>query len=138
MNRARFSEVLLTECKPERVWFVDPWFEEDIRAIALATLSRFPNAVVLQETSEAAVSRFDDESLDWIYIDGSHEYEDVRHDLRAWAPKIRSGGVIAGDDYYWRNAAGDYSVKKAVDEFLVDAPVSRWFMVAGQFVMTKA
>ena len=48
---------------------------------------------------------------DAIYIDASHEYADVRADLRAWWEVLRVGGVLFGDDYNW------HGVKRAVDEF---------------------
>lgn len=42
---------------------------------------------------------FKDNSLDFIYIDASHEYEDVKQDIIHWLPKLKGGGIIAGDDY---------------------------------------
>jgi GR25 family glycosyltransferase involved in LPS biosynthesis len=63
-----------------------------------------------------AVSRFDDHSLDFVFIDASHEYEDVKADIIAWLPKIKPGGILAGHDYY----IGDFDyypgVKQAVNE----------------------
>lgn len=53
---------------------------------------------------------YEDESLDFVYIDGSHDYESVKEDILAWIPKVKIGGVIAGHDY---DHAG---VKQAVDE----------------------
>lgn len=49
---------------------------------------------------------------DLIYIDGSHEYEDVLQDISAWWPILKDDHCMIGDDYcdYW---AG---VKKAVDQ----------------------
>jgi hypothetical protein len=49
---------------------------------------------------------------DLIYVDGSHDYEDVRADLEAWWPVLRGGGTMFGDDYcqYWSG------VIRAVDE----------------------
>lgn len=40
-----------------------------------------------------------DGSLDFVYIDGHHAYTFVRDDLAAWSRRVRSGGIVAGDDY---------------------------------------
>lgn len=53
----------------------------------------------IRSTSVEAASQFDDNSLDFIYIDASHEYIDVKNDIAAWFPKLKKGGTIAGDDY---------------------------------------
>jgi len=37
-------------------------------------------------------------SIDLIFIDGSHKYEDVLKDLQMFFPKVREGGVIAFHD----------------------------------------
>jgi hypothetical protein len=67
--------------------------------------------IPLRETSTRASIMFDDNSIDAVFIDASHEYEDVLHDLIAWQPKIKSNGILCGHDYDWPG------VKKAVDEF---------------------
>lgn len=48
-----------------------------------------------------------------IYIDGSHQYEDVLADLKAYFPLLSSGGIIFGDDFVseW------FGVIRAVKEF---------------------
>lgn len=43
--------------------------------------------------------QFENESIDFCYIDASHEYEDVLDDIDAWLPKVKKNGVIAGDDF---------------------------------------
>ena len=55
--------------------------------------------------------RFDDESVDFIWIDASHIYPDVIRDIRNWYPKLRKGGIIAGHDY------SDWGVEMSVREF---------------------
>lgn len=60
------------------------------------------------------VNTYEDDSIDFCFIDASHEYEDVKADIEAWLPKIKSGGILAGHDYdiVWQG------VIKAVDEIL--------------------
>jgi hypothetical protein len=53
---------------------------------------------VVHDFSENASKNFNDESVDILYIDGSHAYESVLNDLRCWLKKIKKGGVIWGDD----------------------------------------
>ena len=36
--------------------------------------------------------------------------EAVLNDLRSWAPKLKRGGLLVGDDFQWRDEAGDFSV----------------------------
>lgn len=37
-------------------------------------------------------------NLDFIYIDGNHEYEYVKNDLNMYYPFVKQGGIIAGHD----------------------------------------
>ncbi len=64
-------------------------------------------------STEAAAS-FPDESIDFVLIDASHDFENVLQDLQAWFPKVKVGGVMAGDDFYWEG------VKRACTEFFRD------------------
>ncbi len=50
-------------------------------------------------TSVEAANTYADGSLDFVMLDAGHEYEDVRSDILAWWPKVKVGGIIAGDDY---------------------------------------
>lgn len=73
-------------------------------------VSSYINPVRLK--SIQASKMYKDRSLDFVFIDGSHEYEDVKEDIYYWYPKVKRGGIISGHDY--TNYPG---VKKAVDEF---------------------
>lgn len=66
----------------------------------------------LKMKSMEAVQLYEDESLDFVFIDASHEYEDVRDDITHWISKVKKGGILAGDDYN----SGWEGVIKAVDE----------------------
>ena len=72
----------------------------------------------LKMKSLDAVSKFEDSSLDFVFIDGSHEYEDVKEDIKAWLPKVKPGGILAGHDYYIEGTDWFPGVKQAVNEEL--------------------
>lgn len=58
---------------------------------------------------------YQDDSLDFVFIDGDHRYECVAEDIKAWLPKVKSGGILSGHDYGWCS-----DVRKAVHEVLGD------------------
>ena len=46
-----------------------------------------------------AVKNFDDNSLDFVYIDANHSYDTVLEDITEWAKKVKPTGLVCGDDY---------------------------------------
>lgn len=59
------------------------------------------------------IAEFFNLPIDLLYIDGCHKYESVVRDISMWLPKVKHGGIIAGDDY-----GGHFTgVKQAVSEF---------------------
>lgn len=74
---------------------------------------------VLRMWSVKASELFDNNSIDFLYLDANHSYDACKEDLGAWYPKIKSGGVFAGHDYYVGDGVG-HGVKKAVDEFALN------------------
>lgn len=46
-----------------------------------------------------ASCRYEDESLDFVYIDAAHDYVSVRSDIFAWLRKVKKTGYIGGHDY---------------------------------------
>ena len=63
-------------------------------------------------TTDAA--QFWTQRIDFLYVDADHGYDAVLADLLAWAPFVKPGGLIAGDDYGHPRYPG---VKDAWDEF---------------------
>lgn len=54
---------------------------------------------IMHMTSQAASMQFADHSVDFIMIDGAHDYPSVTQDISCWLPKMKSGSIMAGDDY---------------------------------------
>ena len=77
------------------------------------------NFEIIKESSMDAVKRFEDESLDFIYIDANHEYSHVMEDLTEWHKKLRKGGIISGHDYYYiKEPRSLMHVKTAVNAYV--------------------
>ncbi len=83
-----------------------PTFKKNTRALA-----QFIN--VVEMASVEAAKLYDDNSLDFVYIDASHDEPSVAADLRAWFPKVKRGGWIGGDDL----TSSHPGVQLAVDKF---------------------
>lgn len=64
--------------------------------------------------SKDVVDSFQDESLDVVFIDLTHTYEEVKQDIILWLPKVKKGGILSGHDY----EIGWAGVMKAVDEMV--------------------
>jgi len=64
------------------------------------------------KTSEEAVKNFN-KHVELIFIDGSHEYDQVKSDLKSWFPKVIDGGTMAfHDTIFWSGP------KRVVEEFV--------------------
>ncbi len=132
--RGDFSKLLLDRWKGKTLHLVDPWrYLEGYHDISNLTNSDHEDCLRTTENnlskhqgryrlhrklSAEAVRSFADASLDFVYIDANHEFSAVLHDIRAWFPKIRPGGVLAGHDYLDGHLPeGDFGVKSAVTKF---------------------
>lgn len=52
----------------------------------------------IQGFSNETASQFEDESVDFVFLDADHAHEAVKKDIQAWLPKVKQGGIIAGHD----------------------------------------
>ena len=64
----------------------------------------------LRMESLQAAKLYEDSSLDFVFIDAAHDYENVFADISAWYPKVK--GIIAGHDYSWSG-----EVQRGVHDF---------------------
>lgn len=74
----------------------------------------FKNLHIIRKESEHAAVDFPNSFFDAVFIDASHDYENVKKDMDKWFPKVKSGGVMSGHDYT------KDSVARAVKDFAKD------------------
>ena len=77
---------------------------------------------ILRGKSEILLKGFDDDSLDWVYIDTTHSYQQTKKEFELSEQKVKNEGVIAGHDYCRGNVnkALPYGVVRAVNEFCLN------------------
>lgn len=67
-----------------------PYVDAGTRNLKLFPIRNFTSSAVLQ---------VEDESFDFIYVDARHDYCGAKEDIENWYPKLKVGGIMAGDDY---------------------------------------
>jgi hypothetical protein len=134
-----------------RVYGVDPWmpypgFDRDIDARKERQEYLYKRAqrqvkgldvVFIRKMSIEAVQDFDDESIDFIYIDGNHKLQYAVQDIMEWYPKIKKGGVMSGHDYINPDRAAGVKdtiqVKDAVDVCVKALNVKNFYVLGEMF-----
>ena len=130
-----FSELILNILSPSKLFLVDPYIiNENTYSDGLTTsystehdyvsiLRRFQSQIYNKQIiidknySYISVNKYTDGTIDAVYLDGSHLYEDVKKDLNDWLPKLKEGSLICGHDYV---NISNFGVIQAVDEFCTE------------------
>jgi hypothetical protein len=109
VSKGLYSKELCKAIDDLKLFLIDPWAaydqpsisDERAKARYESCLERLEpyNVEYMRMTSMEAVRSFDDNSLDFVYIDGLHTFDAVMSDLIFWSPKVRPGGIVAGHDY---------------------------------------
>ena len=124
---ATYAIMASTNCPVKEYWAIDPWkpFDENqVRGTKnawhsylqgfLKLIKRFLEVKALRKASVEAAPLFPAGYFDLVYIDADHRCGYVYDDIEAWYPKVRSGGVLIGDDYGNKLFPG---VEETVDGF---------------------
>lgn len=117
-----FAEALLKYTRCKKLYCVDPYrhFTNDEYPDAMndlsqqdfdtvyenvkTRLSKYGDRVeFIRRPSTDAAQLIADNTVDFAYIDGNHDYAYVDADIKAWYPKIKTGGYLCGDDVYSHN-----------------------------------
>ena len=81
-------------------------------------LKKFQNNVnLIKGNSNIILKKIDMSKIDFVFLDGGHNFETVLNDLNCCNDVVKNNGVILCDDYDLTYAPG---VKKAIDKFVVE------------------
>ena len=93
-------------------------------------LAPYDDCKLIKKFSMDAVKDFEDESLDFVYIDGNHGFKFVTEDIFEWSKKVRKGGVISGHDYIYTNRPFDnVHAKYVVDAYTKAFGIKNWYVL---------
>ncbi len=73
------------------------------------------NVNLIKGNSNKVLRKIDMSKIDYVFLDGGHEYNTVKNDLECCKEVVMTNGVVLCDDYDLTYAPG---VKKAIDEFI--------------------
>jgi predicted O-methyltransferase YrrM len=128
-----FADLLCT-CNPKlHLTCVDPWMaymgrtqerEDGFFARAMRRL-KGKNITIIRKPSQVGVLDIKDRSLDFVYIDGDHQFDHAMMDIIKWAPKVKSGGIIAVHDYDISEGA---DVSSAVNAYTHAHHIDPWYV----------
>ena len=100
---------MLNELDIRKLYLIDPYkeylhFTQKIlnkhKETAHKILSEFEDKIVwLEKESILAAKDIKDNELDFVYIDGDHEYPSVINDIEHYYQKVKIGGLFAGDNF---------------------------------------
>ena len=125
--RGTFSERIIENCEPRRIFLVDLWSDPmdwiingAIRNVSgeeaykhVLRLEKYDSVRIRRQTTLSFLCSLPDKTLDVVYLDADHSYESVRDELAISLPRMRAGGWISGHDYCDLFPG----LVKAVDEF---------------------
>ncbi len=75
------------------------------------------SCTIIRKTLKVALKDFEDNSLDFVYIDGNHDFVNFTNDLHYWLKKIRPGGIISGHDYAYFPSGKFNHVKRVIEAY---------------------
>ena len=105
----------------------DPYSLEAVNDL----LKKFKNNIhLIKGNSNKILKNIDMSKIDYVFLDGGHEYETVKNDLNNCLEVIEKNGTILCDDYNLGSALG---VRKAIDEYVQNNNLNCEIICEGRF-----
>jgi len=136
-----YADILLSGSSNLKLFCVDPYIvyneniiksQNDLDIIeneARNRLSKYKNRVtIIKKTSMDAVKDFKNNSIDFVYIDGNHEFQHVVNDIYEWQRRVKTGGIVAGHDFDRHKLPSLIHVKDVVTGYTDALNIKPWFI----------
>lgn len=136
VHTGKFAEQILNIVKPTTFYLVDLWPDCDImngletitgpEALKLVN-KNFKSEIdkdivkIVHCDSRELHTHVAQHTFDWIYLDTFHRYPTTLYELYSIAPLLKPNGLILGHDYNMVTEQGFCSVKRSVDEFMINS-----------------
>jgi len=88
------------------------------------------NVHLIKGNSNKLLKKIDMSKIDYVFLDGGHEYSTVFSDLISCYEVINNNGTVLCDDYNLSQAPG---VKKAIDDFVKEKNLNCSIICDGRF-----
>jgi len=137
-----YSEILCQTLPEAKIYSIDPWVYypvyknfrrsdtyEPLYQVAKEKLAQYPNNTIIRKSSMEAVEDFEDESLDFVFIDADHRFRYVADDIDEWSKKVRTGGIIAGHDFGRSHSTEYVHVRFVVPAWALSYQIHPWFVL---------
>lgn len=117
----------------ETLYLIDPWvdyvnengeiccFKNGEKETREKVSRYYEKIMIIKKDSDSAIDELHSE-VDFVYIDGNHDYTHVMNDLMNYYPLVKSGGVIGGQDAHLQ------PVLKAVVDFINKNKLESYFL----------
>lgn len=133
-----FSKIIFKEAKPKKLYLVDVWHtkfgerfpwasaftdfgmlttREALDRVTSIAAALDGNVEIVVSDARSWLESLAPSSLDWVYLDTSHIYDDTLAELTAASRAVKPSGLILGDDAVSNPAAKHHGVFRAIRDF---------------------
>lgn len=138
--RGDYAKVLCEQNPDLKLYCIDPYdsykgyvryhTQNDLSSALKEADNKLRNykVTIRVDYSIPASKSYEDNSLDFVYIDAAHDYRSVVDDIDSWYPKVKVGGIVSGHDWVRRNRPTRTHIIQAVKGFVDSYSIAPLFI----------